>query len=163
MNAESGRIRELDALFTALGRSSFRRKFRLVGRDRDYLERHGLEQVLAHGEQFIATRLAPARPAADGRQTPLAGHPVFVAQHATATCCRNCLRRWHGIARFRPLTPAEIAYVLGVLRHWLEMDRRRCSTAPVDGPPVEGPRPDKPPADESRADKQRQQRLFSAE
>ncbi len=23
------------------------------------------------------------------------GHPVFVAQHATATCCRECIRKWH--------------------------------------------------------------------
>ena len=136
-------VRDLDELFTALGRSSFRRKFRLVGRDGDYLARHGLEQVLAHGRQFITTRLVPARPAADGRQTPLAGHPVFVAQHATATCCRNCLRRWHGIARFRPLTSEEIAYVLGVLRRWLELAGERCS-AP-------------------RVDKQRQHRLFSAD
>ena len=136
-------MRELDELFTALGRSSFRRKFRLVGRDRDYLARHGLEQVLAHGRQFIAARLAPARPAADGRQTPLAGHPVFVAQHATATCCRNCLRRWHGIACYRPLTPGEIAYILGVLRHWLELSSQGCSTPHVH--------------------RQRQQRLFAAD
>jgi hypothetical protein len=137
------RMRELDALFTALGRSSFRRKFHLVGRDRDYLARQGLDRVLAHGRQFITERLAPARPVSDGRQTPLAGHPIFVAQHATATCCRNCLRRWHGIARFRALTPAEVAYVLEVLRHWLQLDSERCST----------PRGDKP----------RQQRLFSAD
>ena len=136
-------MRELDELFTALGRSPFRRKFRLAGRDRDNLARQGLEQVLAHGRQFITERLATARPVADGRQTPLAGHPIFVAQHGTATCCRNCLRRWHGIARFRPLTPAEIDYVLGVLRHWLELDSERSSTPRVDMP--------------------RQRRLFSAD
>ncbi len=127
-------MRELDELFTALGRSSFRRKFRLVGRDRDYLARQGLERVLAHGREFITTRLAPAQPAADGRQTPLAGHPVFVAQHATATCCRNCLRRWHGIARLRPLAPEEIDYVLGVLRHWLEIAGQERAAPQADEP-----------------------------
>ena len=136
-------MRELDDLFTALGRSSFRSKFRLVGRDRDYLARQGLEQVLAHGQQFLTARLAPARPAADGRQTPLAGHPIFVAQHATATCCRKCLRRWHGIARLRELTPAEIEYILGVLRRWLELESERGGRRSVDN--------------------ERQQRLFSAD
>ncbi|HEX4145977.1 MAG TPA: DUF4186 domain-containing protein [Pirellulales bacterium] len=138
----------MDELFAALGQSSFRRKFRLASRERDYLAHHGLDQVLAHGRQFVTARLAPARPSADGRQTPLAGHPIFVAQHATATCCRNCLRRWHGIARFRPLTSEEIAYLLGVLRHWLELDGQRCSN---------------PPGEIPREDRQRQGRLFSAD
>ncbi len=29
-----------------------------------------------------------AEPRNDGKQTPFRGHPVFTAQHATATCCR---------------------------------------------------------------------------
>ncbi|MCP9485713.1 MAG: DUF4186 domain-containing protein [Gaiellaceae bacterium MAG52_C11] len=40
---------------------------------------------------MIAQRVAPAAPRKDGKQTPYRGHPVFVAQHATATCCRTVL------------------------------------------------------------------------
>ncbi|WP_251023391.1 DUF4186 family protein [Streptomyces sp. ISL-10] len=29
--------------------------------------------------------------------------PVFVAQHATATCCRTCLERWHVVPAGRAL------------------------------------------------------------
>jgi hypothetical protein len=32
------------------------------------------------------------------------GHPVFIAQHATATCCRGCLAKWHDIPAGRALT-----------------------------------------------------------
>jgi predicted Fe-S protein YdhL (DUF1289 family) len=47
------------------------------------------------------------------------GHPVFIAQHATATCCRFCLVKWHGIAAGRALTPAEQQHVLAALDRWL--------------------------------------------
>ena len=75
--------------------------------------------VLAHAADFIAQRLAPADPRNDGKQTPFRGHPVFVAQHATATCCRGCLAKWHGIERGRTLTAAEQAYVIDVIGRWL--------------------------------------------
>ncbi|MEU6081408.1 DUF4186 family protein [Streptomyces sp. NPDC047108] len=45
--------------------------------------------------------MAPAEPYKDGRQTPYRGHPVFVAQHATATCCRGCPQRCHHIPQGR--------------------------------------------------------------
>ena len=43
----------------------------------------------------IIKRIAPKEPLNDGKQTPMKGHPVFIAQHATATCCRECTRKWH--------------------------------------------------------------------
>jgi hypothetical protein len=112
-------MRDLDDVFERLQRSAFRRRFRLRKAERGYLERKGLEVVLSHGEDFIEQRLAPAYPRNDGRQTPMRNHPVFVAQHATATCCRGCLEKWHAIPRGRDLTAAEKAYILWVLRRWL--------------------------------------------
>ena len=69
--------------------------------------------------EFVAQRLAPAEPRNDGKQTPFRGHPVFVAQHATATCCRGCLQKWHGVERGRVLTANEQAYVVEVIGDWL--------------------------------------------
>ena len=112
-------MRDADALFAALARSRFRSRFRLNPKDRAYLAAKGLPTVLDHGRDFIARRLAPAAPVNDGCQTPMRGHPVFVAQHATATCCRGCLAKWHGLPAGRPLDAAEQAYVLGVLEAWL--------------------------------------------
>ena len=110
---------DVDDLFARLDRSAFRRRFCLRGPELAYLERKGLEVVMTHAADFIDRRLAPAAPVNDGRQTPMRNHPVFVAQHATATCCRGCLEKWHGIPRGQALSAAQRDHVLGVIRRWL--------------------------------------------
>lgn len=112
-------MRDPDQLFEALARSAFRRSFRLRGKDLAYLQDKGVAVVLDHARDFIGRRLAPAEIANDGKQTPYRGHPVFVAQHATACCCRGCLHKWHRIPAGRALTDEEAAYVLAVLERWL--------------------------------------------
>ncbi len=115
---------DLDDLFERLGRSAFRQRFRLATRDRDYLEAKGMEAVLSHARDFIARRLAPPEPVNDGKQTPFRGHPVFVAQHATATCCRGCLAKWHGIPKGRALGDDEQRHVVATIERWLRRQSR---------------------------------------
>lgn len=117
-------LRDLDEVFAELARSDFRRRFRLRGKELEYLRRKGLGVVLEHAADFVEERLAPAEPLNDGRQTPLRNHPAFVAQHATATCCRGCLQKWHGIPKGRPLGADEKRYVLSVLEKWLGEQER---------------------------------------
>ena len=112
-------MREVDELFAALAKSAFRRKFHLQGKDLEYLHNKGLTTVLSHANDFISKRLAPAFPEKDGKQTPFRGHPVFVAQHATACCCRGCLEKWHRIPKGRALNVDEQTYILNVLKGWL--------------------------------------------
>ena len=114
-----------------LERSAFRRRQRLDARDAEYLRSRGLAEVMAHAARFVDERLAPARPENDGRQTPMRGHPAFVAQHATATCCRGCLARWHDIPSGRALTPEQRERVLALLEAWL--GARMASRDPVQG------------------------------
>ena len=123
-------MRNLDDVFAALAKSAFRRSFQLRGKELAYLESKGLALVLAHAEDFIAKRLAPAAIPNDGKQTPFRGHPVFVAQHATACCCRGCLEKWHRIPPGRELTLEEKAYVLSVLERWLCRQGRRQAAGP---------------------------------
>lgn len=125
-------MNDIDDVLIRLSRSAFRRRFTLQGTDRAYLERKGLAAVRDHAKGFIAKRLAPANPASDGKQTPFRGHPVFVAQHATATCCRGCLAKWHDIACGRPLDAAEQAYILAVLERWLARELGRDDTGPKE-------------------------------
>lgn len=115
-------MRSLDVLFEALAGSAFRRRFHLRPDERSYLDAHGLETVLIQAEELIARRLAPAVPPNDGKQTPFRGHPVFVAQHATATCCRGCLAKWHDIPRGEALTDEQQAHVIAVLERWLRAE-----------------------------------------
>ena len=127
--------REMDELFARLGRSRFRSRFRLRGDDLAYLRRRGMETVLRHANEMIAARLAPAEPLNDGSQTPMRGHPVFLAQHATATCCRGCLAKWHGIPKGREMTEDERRYVVSVIARWIADEAR-------DAPPEEPPASD---------------------
>jgi hypothetical protein len=113
-------LHELDALFLSLGRSHFRAQFHLSSSEKSYLQEQTLPVILLHANQFVVERFVPERPLNDGTQTPLRGHPVFVAQPATATCCRRCLSEWHRIAPGVALNDEQIAYVIEVLEIWLK-------------------------------------------
>lgn len=84
----------LDEAFERLAKSAFRGRFGLTAADKAYIERVGLATIERHAADFVRGRLAAANPANDGRQTPMRGHPVFKAMHATATCCRGCMEKW---------------------------------------------------------------------
>jgi hypothetical protein len=112
-------MRDLDVTFAKLASSSLRTRFRLGEKERAYLEERGLSTVVSHARDFVAKRLAPAAPLNDGKQTPWRGHPVFVAQHATATCCRSCLAKWHGIEAGRELSSEEQEHVVAAIERWL--------------------------------------------
>jgi hypothetical protein len=112
-------MRDLDELFDALENSEFRRTVRLGPKERAYLGEKTLPTILVHARGFIAERLAPASPTNDGRQTPRTGHPVFIAQHATGTCCRRCLEKWCHIEQGVPLAEDQIEYIVSVIERWL--------------------------------------------
>jgi len=116
-------MRDLDLVFSRLAGSPFRRSFRLGQKERAYLAERGLAVVTEHARKFVARRLAPAEPVNDGKQTPMRGHPVFIAQHATGTCCRSCLQKWHGIPAGHPLSEAEQEHVIAAIGRWLEQQR----------------------------------------
>ncbi len=105
---------------TALKQSKFRSKFKLAQKDRDYIATKGLETIKEHAFQFINSRVAPDFPKNDGKQTPMRGHPVFIAQHATATCCRGCIQKWHGIEKGRALNEEEVDFVVALIMGWIE-------------------------------------------
>ncbi|HNR14678.1 MAG TPA: DUF4186 domain-containing protein [Thermodesulfobacteriota bacterium] len=113
----------ISKVLQSLKRSAFRAKFRLGAKERAYLEEKGIDTIREHARSFILSRIAPALPKNDGKQTPLKGHPVFIAQHATATCCRSCIRKWHAIEKGRPLTEEEVHYVVEVIMAWIEGQR----------------------------------------
>lgn len=105
---------------SALSKSKFRSKFKLARKDRDYIANKGLVTIKEHAFQFVSARVAPAFPKNDGKQTPMRGHPVFIAQHATATCCRGCLEKWYRIEKGRPLSDDEIGFVVELVMGWIK-------------------------------------------
>ncbi len=112
-------------LWKRLSQSKFRSSFSLKANDRSYVSEKGIETVREHACDFIRKRLVPAEIANDGKQTPMRGHPVFVAQHATATCCRECLEKWHHIPKGRELTETEREYVVDVIMEWISREMKK--------------------------------------
>ena len=109
-----------DAAFARLARSRFRSRFRLSEADRRYVAEKGLETIRRHAEDFVRTRLAPANQPNDGKQTPMRGHPVFIAQHATATCCRGCIEKWWKLPRGIEIPESRQRGIVDFLMAWIE-------------------------------------------
>ena len=115
---------DLTDLFAKLAKSDFRSRFHLTKKDKEYIAEKGLPTIRRHAEDFIAKRLAPAVIPNDGKQTPMRGHPVFLAQHATGCCCRGCFYKWHHIPAGRELTKEEQQYAVAVLMAWIETQNK---------------------------------------
>lgn len=106
-------------------KSSFRMRFHLSEKDKEYVRTKGMEKIESHAYDFIRKRLAPAQPMNDGKQTPMKGHPVFIAQHALGCCCRSCLEKWHHIPKGRELREDEIEEIVSIIMRWISEEINR--------------------------------------
>ena len=110
----------LEETLLRLKKSDFRAKFRLTEKDKAYVREKGIQTIRTHCEQFVRERLSPAIIPNDGRQTPMRGHPVFIAQHACACCCRGCLEKWYRVKRDMQLSPTQEKKIVDLLMYWIE-------------------------------------------
>ena len=113
-----------EAAFARLAKSKFRSRFHLSAFEKSLVNEKGWATIRAHCEGFIATRLAPAYPRGDGRQTPMRGHPVFVAQHACACCCRDCLAKWWHVPRGVEIPAERQQGIVDFLMAWIEREMK---------------------------------------
>ncbi len=113
-------MQTIDQALTKLDRSKFRSSFYLTKKEIAYLEDKGMETMRRHAQDFVRQKLAPAEPVNDGKQTPMHGHPVFKAMHATACCCRGCLNKWYRVPTGRELTESEQERIVNLLMAWLK-------------------------------------------
>lgn len=109
----------VEEAFAKLAKSKFRSRFHLSDADRRYIDEKGIETIRRHAADFVRDRLAPANPPNDGRQTPMRGHPVFVAQHATATCCRGCIQKWWKFPKGIEIPPYRQSRLVDFLMAWI--------------------------------------------
>ena len=107
-----------------LSKSKFRSSFHLRKHMISYIQEKGLPTIEEHAYDLIRKRLAPKNPKNDGKQTPMKGHPVFIAQHATGCCCRSCLEKWHHIPKNRELTSEEIKDIVSLIMAWIQKEMR---------------------------------------
>ena len=113
-------MQTIDEALEKLSKSKFRSSFHLKEKDIEYINKVGMEKIRQHAKDFIKTRLAPKYIPNDGKQTPMKGHPVFIAQHATATCCRGCINKWHKIPKDVELTQEQQDYIVGLIMEWIK-------------------------------------------
>jgi len=118
-------MQTIDEALQKLNRSAFRAKFHLSKKERQYITEKGLETIRSHAEDFVKKRLAPAVINNDGKQTPMRGHPVFVAQHACACCCRGCLNKWYKVPKNTQLTAVQQEKIVNLLMAWIEKEYYR--------------------------------------
>ncbi len=118
-NIDYNKYDEIKQLFDRLSKSKFRSSFCLKEKDKQYIYDKGWDTIRKHTEAFISERLSPAYIENDGKQTPMKGHPSFIAQHATACCCRGCLAKWYHIPKGIALTGQQQKYIVDIIMEWL--------------------------------------------
>ena len=112
--------KRINRVLESLSKSKFRSSFYLKIKDKEYVREKGVETIEKHARDFIEKRLAPKEIKNDGKQTPTRGHPVFIAQHATACCCRGCLNKWHKIPKNTELSKEQKDYIVEVIMTWIK-------------------------------------------
>lgn len=117
--SDSRRQEKLDSYLEKLSHSKFRSSFHLRDKDKFYIKEKGIEKIICDTRDFIEKRLSPYPLFNDGHQTPYKGHPCFIAQHATACCCRGCLEKWYHIPKNRPLTKSEENFCISIIMAWI--------------------------------------------
>ncbi len=115
-------MQTVDEALEKLKKSAFRARFHLSPKDISYIDEKGMETIRRHCADFVASRLAPAVIPNDGKQTPMRGHPVFIAQHACACCCRGCLEKWYRVPKGRALSANEQERIVRLLMAWIERE-----------------------------------------
>jgi len=104
-----------------LSKSKFRSSFHLNNKMKEYVYSKGIAKIESDAYDLIKKRVAPLNIPNDGKQTPMKQvHPVFIAEHATATCCRGCLYKWHHIPKNKELSKEEIDYIVSIIIKWIK-------------------------------------------
>ena len=118
-------MKSLDDVLARLAKAKFRSSFHLNQKMKDYVKEKGIDKIKNDAYDLIKKRIGPKVIPNDGKQTPMKNHPVFIAQHATATCCRGCLEKWHHIPKGKELSRNEKNYIYLLLITWIENEYKK--------------------------------------
>ena len=108
-----------------LKKSKFRNSFHLKQKEIEYIDKKGLQEIKKQAYEIIEKRIKPEIIKNDGKQTPMKNHPVFIAEHATATCCRGCIEKLHHIKKNKELTDHEIDFIVELIMEWTRREYER--------------------------------------
>ncbi|MDO4466964.1 MAG: DUF4186 domain-containing protein [Bacillota bacterium] len=114
-----------DQAFKRIASSKFRSSFHLSNKDKEYVRKKGMDVIERHARDFVKERFAPKNIVNDGKQTPWKGHPVFIAQHACACCCRGCLHKWYRVQLGVELTALQQEKIVRLLMEWINGEMKK--------------------------------------
>jgi exodeoxyribonuclease V alpha subunit len=112
----------IEMKLVSLSKSKFRSSFKLKDIDKKYVYDKGIDKIREHAYEFVNKRLGSKIILNDGKQTPMRGHPVFIAQHACACCCRTCLEKWYHIPQGEALSAEIQGRIVRLLIAWIEKE-----------------------------------------
>jgi hypothetical protein len=102
-----------------LQRSPFCESSKLTENDLNYIKDKCMPNIVRHTKELLYSQIyVPS--SNDGRQTPWKGHLVFTTQHATATCCRKCIHKWHGIRKSKIMDEHGLTFCSGLILGWIQ-------------------------------------------
>lgn len=122
MKLNNKQIEYINNKLNSLSKSKFRSSFHLRKYMIAYINEKGLDKIEEHTKDLIIKNISDEYPKNDGKQTPMKGHPTFIAQHACACCCRGCLEKWHHIPKGKKLEEREINYITALLMEWIKRE-----------------------------------------
>ena len=117
-------MQSIEEALEKLSHSKFRSSFHLTKKEREYLNEKGTETIERHARDFVHQKLAPGDPMNDGKQTPMKGHPVFKAMHATGCCCRGCLNKGYKVPLHQQLNETQEEKIVRLLMAWIEKEEQ---------------------------------------
>lgn len=118
-------MQSIDEALKKLEHSKFRSSFHLTKKEREYLKEKGMDVMESHAMDFVRTKLSAADPVNDGKQTPMKGHPVFKAMHATACCCRGCMNKWYKVPLHQELNEIQQEKIVHLLMAWIKRQEEK--------------------------------------
>lgn len=125
MNYTKEQIKWIENKLNSLDNSKFRSSFHLRNYMKEYINNKGIDTIEKHCEDFINKNLKIYNKEKDGHQTPTKNHPVFIAQHATATCCRGCIEKWYHIPKEKELNDKEIKSIKAIIMSWINREIKK--------------------------------------
>ena len=117
-------MQTIEEALNKLEKSKFRSSFHLTKKEKAYLEEKGMDVMRSHAKDFVRQKLAPAEPLNDGKQTPMHGHPLFIAMHATGCCCRGCLNKWYKVPLHQELNEVQQEKIVNLLLAWIDRQEK---------------------------------------
>lgn len=117
-------MQTIEEALNKLEKSKFRSSFHLTKKEKAYLEEKGMDVMRSHAKDFVRQKLAPAEPLNDGKQTPMHGHPIFKATHATGCCCRGCLNKWYKVPLHQELNEVQQEKIVNLLLAWIDKQEK---------------------------------------